>query len=82
MMRRLPFISALVLSLVVATAGSASAAPSLEFDDLDPGGQPTLTETLPVNVVFIGYEISESTFSAGLAVALLKSTVDFVAGFI
>jgi hypothetical protein len=49
-----------VTVLAAALAGSSAwAAPpgdAGEWEHLDPGGQPRLTETVPVNVVFVGYD--------------------------
>src|SRR5690242_13809915 len=55
-----------VVSLGGAAAGHASAP---RFQHLNPGGQPRLTERVPVNVVFLGYEPSQvngSSFRAAL----------------
>jgi hypothetical protein len=62
---------ALTAALVGASATPASAAaPAPKFTNLAPGGQPVLTEKVPVNVVFIGYDreqVDRSTFLSGLA---------------
>src|SRR5262245_9933221 len=50
-----------VVSLGGAAVGNASAP---RFKHLDPGGQPRLTERVPVNVVFLGYEPSQVNGSA------------------
>ncbi|MBB4691652.1 hypothetical protein [Paractinoplanes abujensis] len=51
------FIALLVAALVGASATPAgAAAPAYRYQFLTPGGQPKLTETVPVNVVFVGYE--------------------------
>jgi hypothetical protein len=47
---------AVVTSMSIAPAGSA-APPT--YEHLNPGGQPALTERVPVNVVFLGYEPSQ-----------------------
>src|SRR5689334_9906381 len=65
---RTPFLATLVVALVTASAGPAGAAvasPHLGY--LDPGGQPRLTEKVPVNVVFVGYTPNRADFLAGLA---------------
>lgn len=52
-----------------ATPASA-AAPAPKFSTLAPGGQPSLTEKVPVNVVFIGYDrddVGKADFLSGLA---------------
>jgi hypothetical protein len=67
--------SALVVLLVAALTGASAtpagaAAPAVRYDHLDPGGQPRLTETVPVNVVFVGYQpdqVNKSAFAAQLA---------------
>jgi len=48
----------LTLAAGLLAAAPAGGAPP-EFEHLDPGGQPTLVEDLPVNVVFIGHERDE-----------------------
>ena len=58
-------------ALVAATFATSSAggAPP-RFDHLDPGGQPTLREKVPVNVVFIGHDradIDDAKFRGGLS---------------
>ena len=62
---------ALTAALVGASATPASAAaPAPKFTTLAPGGQPSLTEKVPVNVVFIGYDrddVGKADFLAGLA---------------
>lgn len=68
MRRRSPFVIALVAALVAASAGPAGAQgkqPDLTY--LSPGGQPTLVEKVPVNVVFVGYEPSQVAKNAFLA---------------
>lgn len=53
--------------LAVPTPGAA--APP-KYQHLNPGGQPSYTETVPVNVVFVGYErdqVRRDRFLAGLA---------------
>ncbi|MFI1996002.1 hypothetical protein [Actinoplanes sp. NPDC020271] len=68
---RTPFLATLVVALVTASAGPAGAAvASPRLGHLDPGGQPRLTERVPVNVVFVGYtpaQADKSKFLAGLA---------------
>src|SRR5690349_6491226 len=68
---RTPFLATLVVALVAASAGPAGAAVAApRFGYLDPGGQPRLTEKVPVNVVFVGYtpaQADKSKFLAGLA---------------
>jgi hypothetical protein len=57
---------ATVLSLGGAAAGQASAP---RYQHLNPGGQPRLTERIPVNVVFVGYDqpaISRSAYLGAL----------------
>ncbi|MDY7091046.1 MAG: hypothetical protein SYR96_38935 [Actinomycetota bacterium] len=57
MRRRGAFIALLVAAMVGASATPAgAAAPAYRYKFLTPGGQPSLTETVPVNVVFVGYE--------------------------
>jgi hypothetical protein len=68
MRRRAALIVALIAGMVGASANAASAEPSYTF--LHPGGPPTLTERLPVNVVFLGYrpnQVREAAFLSGLA---------------
>jgi hypothetical protein len=57
-----------VLGLGLLAATPAEAAPPT-FEYLDPGGQPTLVEELPVNVVFVGFDrdqVVQSDFEEGL----------------
>jgi len=64
---RITLAAATVMVMVGLSAVPAGAAPT--YDHLNPGGQPRLTEKVPVNVVFVGYEpaqVSKSTFLAGL----------------
>src|SRR5215207_6661021 len=56
MRRRAALVVALITAMVGASAGPAGAAPKSSYTFLDPGGQPRLTEKVPVNVVFLGYE--------------------------
>ncbi|GGL15488.1 hypothetical protein GCM10012284_57690 [Mangrovihabitans endophyticus] len=62
---------ALTVLLTGASATPASAAaPAPSYQDLNPGEAPALTEKVPVNVVFLGYEpsqVSRSGFLSGLA---------------
>ena len=71
MRRRGAFIALLVAALVGASATPAgAAAPAHRYQFLTPGGQPKLTETVPVNVVFLGYEpgqVGQSAFTGELA---------------
>ena len=60
--RRLPFLAA----MLAATTISTGAAPKT-FNHLNPGGLPDLRETVPVNIVFVGYEPSQVGQSAFLA---------------
>jgi hypothetical protein len=56
---------ATVLSLGGAAAGQAAA----RYQHLNPGGQPRLSERIPVNVVFVGYEqpaVNRSAFLGAL----------------
>ena len=58
---RLVAVFGVALSVVaggVIAASPASSAPPPPLRHLDPGGQPSLTERLPVNVVFVGYDDS------------------------
>ncbi len=58
------------MSLVGVTATPATAAPASSFSHLNPGGQPRLTERVPVNVVFVGYEpaqVDRAEYLTGLA---------------
>jgi hypothetical protein len=60
----------MITAMVVASAGAAGAAPRSSYAFLHPGGQPTLTEKVPVNVVFLGYEpnqVAKSPYLAKLA---------------
>ena len=60
--------AAATLAAGVFASPSAGGAPS-RFDHLDPGGQPSLAERLPVNVVFIGHdrrEVRRNAFRSGL----------------
>ena len=67
--------SALVIALTAALVGASAtpanaAAPAPKFSHLTPGGQPALTEKVPVNVVFVGYDrddVGRSAFLSGLA---------------
>ncbi|HEX6130077.1 MAG TPA: hypothetical protein VF071_13740 [Candidatus Limnocylindria bacterium] len=61
-----------VLSLLASSITLAAPPPNL--DTLDPGGTITLEQTLPVNIVFVGYEqgagdtdVNEADFLGGLA---------------
>jgi hypothetical protein len=57
-----------VLGVGLLAATPAEAAPPV-FEYLDPGGQPSLVEELPVNVVFIGFDrddVMQSEFEDGL----------------
>ena len=71
MRRRSALVAALVTVLVGASATPAgAAAPAYRYQFLDPGGQPRLTETVPVNVVFLGYEpeqVARSAYAGQLA---------------
>ena len=65
---------ALAAGLAVATSPTASADQGRHrpphFRHLEPGGQPSLREEVPVNVVFLGYDrddVHPSEFLAGLA---------------
>lgn len=68
---RFALIVALTAALVAVSGNPAlAAAPVPSFAFLKPGGQPRLTEKVPVNVVFLGYEpsqVSRSAFTAKLA---------------
>ena len=69
-MRRSPFIAALVVALVAASAGPAGASSAPRLTNLSPGGQPRLVEKVPVNVVFVGYEpaqVAKGAFLGELA---------------
>ncbi len=69
-MKRAALSLGVTAALVAAVfAGSPADAGRPQFDHLDPGGQPRLEETLPVNVVFIGYDrdaVREDEFRRGL----------------
>ncbi|GAA0493507.1 hypothetical protein Ade02nite_21520 [Paractinoplanes deccanensis] len=71
MRRRSAFIVLLTAVLVGASATPAGAAPDTrkpyKYQFLQPGGQPRLTETVPVNVVFVGYEPDRKAFTGQLA---------------
>ena len=71
MRRRGAFIALMVATLVGASATPAgAAAPAYRYHFLSPGGQPRLTETVPVNVVFLGYEpgqVGQRAFTGQLA---------------
>ncbi|MCO8274336.1 hypothetical protein M1L60_27420 [Actinoplanes sp. TRM 88003] len=71
MRRRGAFIALMVAALVGASATpSGAAAPAYRYHFLNPGGQPRLTETVPVNVVFLGYEpgqVGKAAFTGELA---------------
>ncbi|MCY1140840.1 hypothetical protein OWR29_22815 [Actinoplanes sp. Pm04-4] len=71
MRRRGAFIALMVAALVGASATPAgAAAPAHRYHFLSPGGQPRLTETVPVNVVFLGYEqpqVGQAAFKGELA---------------
>ena len=71
MRRRNTLVVLLVAALTVASATPASAAsPAIKYHHLNPGGQPRLTEKVPVNVVFVGYEagqVGKAGFTAELA---------------
>jgi hypothetical protein len=73
MKRSAALVIALTAALVGASAtpaGAAPAAAAITFRHLDPGGQPRLTERVPVNIVFLGYErdqVDRSEFLSGLA---------------
>jgi hypothetical protein len=66
--------AALVIALTAAVVGASAtpasaAAPAPAFQVLNPGQQPVLTERVPVNVVFLGYEprqVDRSGFLSGL----------------
>ncbi|GIG89401.1 hypothetical protein Pen02_43370 [Plantactinospora endophytica] len=58
-----------VLTVLSLSLAPASQAANTRYPHLNPGGQPRLTERVPVNVVFLGYEsnqVSRSAFQAGL----------------
>ncbi|MFG1992957.1 hypothetical protein ACGFJ7_23550 [Actinoplanes sp. NPDC048988] len=68
MRRRSAFIVVLTAVLVGASATPAGAAsPAYKYQFLNPGGQPRLTEKVPVNVVFVGYEPDRGQFTQQLA---------------
>jgi hypothetical protein len=71
MRRTTALVIALTAALVGASATPANAAaPTPSFHHLNPGGQPALTEKVPVNVVFLGYDrddVGKADFLAGLA---------------
>jgi hypothetical protein len=71
MRRRSALVIVLVAALTGASATPAGAAePTIRYHYLHPGGQPQLTEQVPVNVVFVGYEpaqVGQSAFTAQLA---------------
>jgi len=71
MRRRAALVTALIAAVVGASATPANAAaPTPKFSHLNPGGQPKLTEKVPVNIVFLGYdrtEVNQREFTAGLA---------------
>ena len=61
--------TAATLAAVFFASPPAGGAPP-RFDHLDPGGQPSLAEKLPVNMVFIGHErddVDPAQFRSGLA---------------
>ncbi|MBE1484854.1 zinc metalloprotease [Plantactinospora soyae] len=67
--RRTILVAAATAVLTVLALAPASPAAAARYSNLDPGGQPRLTERVPVNVVFLGYspsQVPRSTFSAGL----------------
>ncbi|MFC0627572.1 hypothetical protein [Kribbella deserti] len=69
--RQLAAVGVAVLGMIasgIMTAVPANSAPP-EFEHLRPGGQPELTERVPVNVVFLGYK-RESIDTAALTGAL------------
>jgi hypothetical protein len=71
MRRKTALVIALTAALLGASATPANAAaPTPAFTHLKPGGQPTLTEKIPVNIVFLGYDreqVNRSEFLSGLA---------------
>jgi hypothetical protein len=71
MRRRTALVIALTAALVGTSATPANAAaPAPKFTHLTPGAAPVLTEKVPVNVVFIGYDRSDvdrTEFLSGLA---------------
>ncbi|WP_125805250.1 hypothetical protein [Actinoplanes sp. ATCC 53533] len=69
MRRRAALVVALITAMVGASAGAAGAAPKSSYTYLHPGGQPRLTEKVPVNVVFLGYEpnqVGKAAYLSGL----------------
>ena len=69
MRRRAALVVALITAMVGASAGAAGAAPRSSYAYLHPGGQPRLTEKVPVNVVFLGYEpnqVGKAAYLSGL----------------
>ncbi|MGI5212228.1 hypothetical protein [Plantactinospora sp. CA-290183] len=67
--RRTILVAAAAALLTVVSLAPASQAAPARYTHLNPGGQPRLTERVPVNVVFVGYEptqVSRSSFLAGL----------------
>jgi hypothetical protein len=69
MRRRVALVVALITAMVGASAGAAGAAPRSSFHFLNPGGQPRLTERVPVNVVFLGYQphqVGKAEYLSGL----------------
>lgn len=62
----LTFAAALVSGVLASPPAGGTQS---RYDNLDPGGQPKLVETLPVNVVFIGYDrgdVKRHEFREGL----------------
>ncbi|MEN3613161.1 hypothetical protein AAH979_26865 [Plantactinospora sp. ZYX-F-223] len=58
-----------VLTVLSLSLAPASQAANARYPHLNPGGQPRLTERVPVNVVFLGYEpnqVSRSAYQAEL----------------
>ncbi|MFY1673064.1 hypothetical protein ACN27G_24385 [Plantactinospora sp. WMMB334] len=54
---------------VLSLAPASSQAATTRYQHLDPGGQPRLTERVPVNVVFVGYgshQVPRAAYQAGL----------------
>jgi hypothetical protein len=67
--RRTILVAAATAVLTVLALAPASQAAAPRYPHLNPGGQPRLTERVPVNVVFLGYspaQVPRSTFQAGL----------------
>ncbi|MEE6257633.1 zinc metalloprotease [Plantactinospora sonchi] len=61
--------TAVLTVLSLAPASQATATGKTRYTHLNPGGQPRLTERVPVNVVFVGYspsQVPQSTFRSGL----------------